>query len=236
MKIIKNDKLIQRNSKIGKYTNFAGLALLLFSLYLSFTSMQKEVTSGQFTLLLVVMLLALVLTQVSIYFGNRWGRSPRPDEALDASLKGLPGDYTIYHFSSPVPHLLIGPAGAWVLLPYHQRGTVTYKNNRFRASGGGFAQGYMRIFGQENLGRPELDAEAETTSLKRFFARQMEDDEIPPIQAALVFLNDNIELQTDDAPLPVLQVKKLKDFIRRQAKESPLPANAIEQAKSLLDQ
>ncbi len=236
MKIIKNEKLIQRNSKIGKYANLAGLALLLLSLYLSFTSLQKETTSQQFTLLLVVMLLALILTQVSIYFGNRWGRSPRPDEILDASLKGLPGDYVIYHFSSPVPHLLIGPAGVWVLLPYHQRGTVTYKNNRFRASGGGFAQGYMRIFGQENLGRPELDAEAEIASMKRFLAKQMEEDEIPPIRAALVFLNEQIELQADDAPLPALQARKLKDFMRRQAKEGPLSADDIERIKSLLGQ
>jgi hypothetical protein len=236
MKIIKNEKLILRNSKIGKYTNIAGLALLLLSLYLSFTSLQGESTSQQFTLLLAVMLLALILTQVSIYFGNRWGRSPRPDEILDTNLKGLPGDYTIYHFSSPVPHLLVGPAGAWVLLPYHQRGLVTYRRNRFRASGGGFAQGYMRIFGQESLGRPELDAETEASSLKRFLAKQMEEDEIPPVRTALVFLNDKIELQTDDAPLPALQVKKLKDFMRRQAKDNPLSADEIERVKSLLAQ
>lgn len=235
MKIVKNEKLIQRNSKIGKYTNIAGLILLLLSLYLSITSLQKEATSQEFTLLLVVMLLALILTQVSIYFGNRWGRSPRPDEALDSALKGLPGDYTLYHFSSPVPHLLVGPAGAWVLLPYHQRGHIAYKNNRFRASGGGFAQGYMRLFGQENLGRPELDAEAEVASLKRFLAKQMEEDEIPPIQAALVFLDDKVELEADDAPLPALQARKLKDFMRRQAKENPLPADAIQRLKSLLE-
>lgn len=233
MKIIKNEKLIQRNSKIGKYANLAGLVLLLLSLYLSFTSLQKEATTQEFTLLLVIMLLALILTQVSIYFGNRWGRSPRPDEVLDASLKGLPGDYVIYHFSSPVPHLLVGPAGIWVLLPYHQRGQITYKNNRFRAGGGGFAQGYMRIFGQENLGRPELDAEAEAASLKRFLAKQMEEDEIPPIQTALVFLDDRIEINVEGAPLPVLQVKKLKDFMRRQAKENPLSAGEIERVKSL---
>ncbi|HAV76072.1 MAG TPA: hypothetical protein DCX53_01825, partial [Anaerolineae bacterium] len=65
------------------------------------------------------------------------------DEKLDAGLKGLQNEFVIYHYKAPASHLLIGPAGVWVLLPFHQRGQVTYKKNRWRNSGGGFLQGYM---------------------------------------------------------------------------------------------
>ena len=91
------------------------------------------------------LLLGFTLTQVGMYFGNRWGRSPRPDEKLDSGLKGLHKDFSIYHWATPVAHLLVGPAGVWVLIPYHQRGQVSYRKNRWKMSGGGFLQNYMRL-------------------------------------------------------------------------------------------
>ncbi len=90
------------------------------------------------------------MTQIGMFFSNRWGRSPRPDEQLDSGLKGLPNEDTIYHYVTPASHLYVGSAGIWVLLPLHQRGRVTYQKNRWKISGGGFMQGYLSIFGQED--------------------------------------------------------------------------------------
>jgi hypothetical protein len=228
MKIIKNEKLIKRNSKIGQYTSLGALAVLGIGMYISFT--QPEL----FIWALAALLGGFTLTQIGMYFGNRWGRSPRPDEKLDTGLKGLPGDFVMYHWTTPVAHLLVGPAGIWVLMPYHQRGQVAYRKNRWRMSGGGFLQNYMRLFGQEGLGRPDLEAEAEINSLRKSLAAQIDEGEIPEIKAAMVFTADGIDIDAKDAPMPALPLKKLKEFMRNKAKEKPITVQELEKVKTAL--
>jgi hypothetical protein len=230
MKIIKNEKLIKRNSKIGQYTSLGALVVLGIGMYISFS--QPDL----FIWALAALLAGFTLTQIGMYFGNRWGRSPRPDEKLDAGLKGLPGDFVMYHWTTPVAHLLVGPAGVWVLLPYHQRGQVTYRKNRWKMSGGGFLQNYMRLFGQEGLGRPDLEAEAEINTVKKTLAAEMDESEIPDIKAALVFTADGIEIDAQDSPMPALPLKRLKEFMRSKAKEKSISAPTLEKVKAALSE
>lgn len=228
MKIIKNEKLIKRNAKIGQYTSLGALAILGIGMYISFT--QPEL----FIWALGALLVGFTLTQIGMYFGNRWGRSPRPDEKLDAGLKGLTKDYSMYHWTTPIAHLLVGPAGVWVLIPYHQRGQVTYRKNRWKMSGGGFLQNYMRLFGQEGIGRPDLEAESEIESIKKTLAKELDEGEIPEINAALVFTNESVEIDAEDTPMPALPIKKLKDFVRNKAKEKPITPQELEKVKAVL--
>ncbi|GAB4421585.1 MAG: hypothetical protein Kow002_10600 [Anaerolineales bacterium] len=100
-------------------------------------------------------------------------------------------------------------------------------------SGGGFLQGYMRIFGQEGLGRPDLEAESEIKTLKKIFSKELA-GEVPEIKAALVFTADDVQIDAEDAPIPALPLKKLKDFMRQQAKEKPISAQELEKVKALL--
>lgn len=228
MKIIKNEKLIKRNAKIGQYTSIGALAVLGVGMYISFTRPELFVWA------VGALLVGFTLTQIGMYFGNRWGRSPRPDERLDAGLKGLHKDFNIYHWTTPVSHLLVGPAGIWVLLPYHQKGNVTYRKDRWKMGGGGFLQGYMRIFGQEGIGRPDLEAETEINSINKALAKELEEDEIPEINAVLVFTTEGVEIDAEDPPIPALPVKKLKNFIRERAKEKPITDEALEKVKAVL--
>lgn len=228
MKIIKNEKLIKRNAKIGQYTSIGALVVLGVGMYISFT--QPEL----FVWALGALLVGFTLTQIGMYFGNRWGRSPRPDEKLDTGLKGLTKDYSIYHWTTSISHLLVGPAGVWVLIPYHQRGRVTYRKNRWKMSGGGLLQNYMRLLGQEGIGRPDLEAESEIQSIKKALAKDLGEDEIPEINAALVFTNEEAEIEAEDAPMPTLPIKKLKDFVRTKAKEKPITPQELEKVKAAL--
>jgi hypothetical protein len=231
MNIIKNEKLIKRNSRIGQWTTIAALAILGGGLYISISNPSNPQ-------LMIYSLLALgvgfILTQVGMYFGNRWGRSPRPDEKIDAGLKGLPGDFSIYHFKMPASHLLVGPAGVWVLIPYRQRGVVTYSKDRWRIGGGGLLQAYMSIFGQEGIGRPDLEAEAEIKAVQKFLGKTMPDTEIPDVQAALVFLHEDSEIQVENAPRPALKVEQLKTFMRQKAKERPISPIQLAAVKAAL--
>ena len=229
MKIIKNEKLIERNGKIGQWISLAALAVLALGMYISFTK------PDLFTYSLICLLVGFIMTQVGMYMGNRWGRSPRPDEKIDAGLKGLHSDFNLYHYSSPVPHLLVGPSGAWALLPYHQRGKVEFKKNRWKMSGGGFLQSYMRIFGQESIGRPDLDAENEIITLRKFLVKKLDEADIPEIKSILVFTNDEVELEIGDSPIPALNLKQLKEFLRQGTKNRVLTNEQIAKITGLFD-
>ena len=87
MKIIKNEKLIQRNGKIGGWLSIGALAVLGGGMYISFTKPEWFVYS------LVCLVLGFILTQIGMYMSTRWGRSPRPDEKIDTSLKGLHSEF-----------------------------------------------------------------------------------------------------------------------------------------------
>jgi hypothetical protein len=230
MRVIKNENLIKRNGRIGQWSSLGALGVLGLGMYLSF---QRP---DLFTYAVAALILGFLMTQVGMYFSNRWGRSPRPDEQLDAGLKGLPGEATIYHYVTPVPHLLVGPMGVWVLLPYRQRGRLTYQGNRWRLRGGGFMQGYMSIFGQEGLGRPDLDAAGQIEAMKKFLSKNMAEAEIPAINAALVFTNDELEIDGANPTLPALPLRKLKDFIRQKTKEQQATPLAILRIQELLPQ
>jgi hypothetical protein len=92
----------------------------------------------------------------------------------------------------------------------------------------------MSLFGQEGIGRPDLEAEAEIKAVKKFLSKSFEEHEIPNVQAVLVFLNEQVEIQANDAPHPALKIDQLKSFMRQKAKERPIPATSLVQIKTLL--
>lgn len=230
MKIIKNEKLIARNSKLGNWISIAALAILGGGMYISFSKPELFVYS------VVSLLVGYILTQVGMYMSNRWGRSPRPDEKIDAGLKGLHSDFSMYHYVTPTPHLLVGPAGVWVLIPMHQNGKVEFNGKRWKLSGGGFIQSYMKIFGQEGLGKPELQANAEIESVKKYFEKHLDGQQVPEVKALLVFTHDKIEVEASDSPIPALKLKQLKEFIRQEAKNKVLSSQKIFEISNLFVQ
>lgn len=231
MKIVSNSKLIRRNAKIGQYTSTGALVVLGIGLYLSFAK------PNLFAYSLLALVVGFFLSQVGMYFSNKWGRNPRPDEVIDKSLKGLGREYTIYHFVTPVPHLLVGPAGIWTISPHYQSGVVSYEKNRWRAKGGGFVQSYLRLFGQENIGRPDLESEAEIDSAKKYLKKALpEGTEVPEVRTALLFVHPKVDLQLDGAPLPALTPKDMKDFLREESKSRPITDSTLDQIRTALPQ
>ena len=231
MKIVTNDRLIKRNAKIGQYTSLGALVVLGIGLFITF----KYPT--YFAYSLAALLIGFFMSQIGIHFTNRWGRNPHPDEIIDKSLKGLGRDFTIYHYVTPVSHLLVGPAGVWTITPYFQSGTVVYDKKRWRLKGGGFLQSYMRLFGQDNLGRPELESQAEVNSAKRYLTRVLpEGTELPQVRSALLFANPKVELNVEDAPIPAMAPKDLKDFLREKIKEKSISESTLSSIRAALPQ
>ncbi len=223
MRIIRDDKRIQRYGRIGQRLGLGGLGVLIAGMYISFKM------PNYFSIAWLALLVGFTLSQISIFLSNRYGRRPRPDEHLDAALKGLDDRYTIYHDSAPTSHMLLGPAGLWVLLPRHQAGKITYEKGRWKQRGGGFFQAYLRMFAQEGLGRPDLDVDFESDKIKKFVQKKSPDLSLPEIQTALVITNDKAEIgDVEAAPFATVELKKLKELVRKKAKEKGLPPEKVE--------
>lgn len=219
MEILSNEKLIKRNARIGQITMLAGLGVLLGGMYISFTNPEEY-----FSLSIIALFVGFILSQIGIYFSNRWGKRPRPDEILDKSLKGLDSKYTLYHYRTPASHLLIGPAGILVIIPKQQGGTISYSNGRYRQKGGNL---YLKIFGQEGIGRPEIEIKSEIDSVLKYLQSKFPDSELPQVEGILVFTNPKVVLEINEEqnpPADSVQIDKLKDLIRKKGKSKPLPA------------
>jgi len=228
MNIVRNERLIKRNARIAQITMVSSLLILAGGMYLSFRYPQEVGYS------LTALLVGFMLSQIGIFFSNRWGRRPRPDELLDQALKGLDSKYTLFHYTGPASHLLVGPTGLWVLLPYYQRGTITYSKGRWRQKGGNF---YLKIFAQESLGRPEMEINGEVNSLMNFLKKHVSEEEIPSIQAAMVFTNPkaNVEVPEEENPPAIaVPIAKLKETVRKPAKGKSLSFDKLKSIQDLL--
>lgn len=225
MEIATNDRLIHRNARIGQITSIVGLLVLAGGMFISFTRPEM------FSISLVALLVGFGLSQIGIYFGNRWGRHPRPDEVLNAALKGLDGRYSLYHYTTPTSHLLVGPSGVWVLMPRQQAGKITYDENkkRWRQKGGNL---YLKIFAQENLGRPDLEVGSEIHAISSYLEEHLDEEKVPDVQAALIMTNEKCEVDADNAPSPTMEVRQLKDFIRKTAKGKPISLDLVREIQN----
>lgn len=227
MKIASNTKLITRNSKIGRYTTFASLAVLGIGLYISFTAPEA------FSWSLGALVIGFLLSQVGLTYSSKFGKSPRPDESLTQALKGLEDKFTLYHYESPTNHLLVGPAGVWVLLPYFQAGTIRYNaaKNRWTQKGGNF---FLKAFGQENLGRPDTEIQYGINETRKFLEKQLPGAELPEIRAALLFFNEKTELAVEGAPYPAIKADKAKDFFRKRVKDMGIAPDLLAKILAVL--
>jgi len=227
MKIASNTKLINRNQKIARYTTFGSLAILGIGLYITF------VAPNALTWSLTALVIGFLLSQVGMSYSNKFGKSPRPDEALTASLKGLEDKFTLYHYSGPVNHMLIGPAGIWVLMPYFQGGTISFNaaKNRWVQKGGNF---FLKMFGQESMGRPDLETQYGINQVKKFLEKEFPDTPLPEVQAALIFFNKNVTMNVEGAPIPALLGEKAKEFFRKRVKETSISPELVTRIQKLL--
>lgn len=229
MNIVSNDRLIRRNTRIAQFCMLGGLVVLVGGMFVSFRYPEMV------TISLGALMVGFLLSQIGIYFSNRWGRSPRPDEQLSNALKGLDHKFTLYHYSTPVSHLLVGPTGVWILLPRHQVGTISYSKGRWRQKGG---NPYLKIFAQEGIGRPDLEIIAEAESLQKFLSKVVPIEKQPPIQTALVMTSPKATVnisEDDQPPSATVVLKELKDLVRKPIRGKTLSAERIKMLTTVLE-
>lgn len=230
MKIISNDKLIKRNTRVGNITSLASVAVLGVGMYFSF----KDVDGKYLPLTFSSLIVGFLLFQIGNYYMNRFGKPPRPDQKISAALKGMDDKYTLYHFTTNIPHLLVGPSGIYCLLPYNQPGTISYNStkNRWKQSGGNF---FLKTFGGDNLGRPDLDGNYAVSDITKYFEKKGVNLGTAVPEAVLVFVNDKATLNSEGYTGGAVTADKLKEYIRKRAKLSPLSPELLAAISEKLD-
>ncbi len=226
MKIITNTKLIGRNKKISAYSTVAALVLLGVGFYLT---LRSDATSMFYSF--VALLLGIMIWQISIYYTNRWGAKVCPYELITGALKGLEDKYTLYHFSTPVSHLLAGPTGLWVLVPILAGGKISYENGKWKQKG---VNPIFKFFTQDKIGRPDSEARLEISALNSALAKKGIKIDPEWIKPMALFFNMKAELNTKDAPIPCLPSSKVKDYLRKVPKSASVPPEQLLNLKGIL--
>lgn len=229
MKIITNEKKKKTNRRIAIISTLLGMAILISGLVISLRF------RNQVTYSLLALLLGFLFAQIGMFFTNRWGRNPSTDEQINQALKGLDQKYTLCHYYTPTYHLLSGPAGVWILFPYHLTGRIGFKNGRWQHGGSAF----LRFFGKESLGRPDLELSYEIEKIQKFLKPIFEEETFIPVRGMLVFMNPRVTIDIDPSenpPAPALHLDKLKDFLRKEARQKPLSLEKIEKINEFLAQ
>lgn len=233
MKLVINEKLIKKNKTIGQVTTFSSLAILALGLVFAFS---QDITKIIYSYIALVA--GFTLSQIGMSFSGRFGRSPRYDEVFASAFEKLRHEYSFYVYSSPVPMVLIGPCGIWVPVPIVAGGKVSYKNNKWRQEGGNFM---MKLFGQEGLGKPDLEAKADIQALQKYMeTKGIPIEQQPPIKHVLVVLLKNTEVgDISQAPIPVVELQDLKRYIRREDRDNctaPLSEEELAKLNTVFDE
>ena len=95
--------------------------------------------------------------------------------------------------------------------------------------------GYLKIFAQESLGRPDMDVTNAVEEIQTFLKKKLGSDvfpteSLPPVQAALVFTNARAEIaipEDADPPAATVMLKELKSLVRKVEKGKGLPVEKI---------
>jgi len=213
MKIIRNQTKIKRNKTTSQMVLYLSMAILLAGFLWSI----NDPDSVQITLSYVLIAIAYVLVQVSLYMANKWGRSPRPDEIVENSLKGLNDQFTLYNYTTPIPHLLVGPAGIWILKPYYHSGEITYNPDKKRYEQLGGPNIISKWFAQESLPNILEESNLQRKKLENYF-QSLNLGEPQHIFVANIFFSKKADVMAKNAPEVTVHTDKLKEIIRSNAK------------------
>ena len=207
MKKAINEKLIKRNKIIGNVTSIGGIAILAAGLFINMkpTPTRTMISFG-------ALIVGFIVAQISTNYVSRFGRSPRFDEIIANNLDKLNNQYTFHVYSGPVPMLLVGPSGLWIPIPLVAGGEITY-DKKWRQHGGSF---FMKMFGQENIGKPEMEVASNEKQVRDFLKSHLEDVEIPPINSVLIAINPKAVIgDVENAPIPLVETSGLRRYIRK---------------------
>ncbi len=226
MRVITNDKLIERRSRYARYAAFGGMGLLLASLVSSFRS-------DYLALAYAALFAGFILAYIGSVLANKWLKQPRADQALVKSLKGLDQRYHLYNFLLPAPHVLLTPTGVLVFKTKSHEGAITRANGKWSQ-----AWRWSRLFGgmgEEPLGNPLVELDEEIAKMRKLLAKKIPSAEAVPLEGYVVFTDPRAQLSLDDPNLPVVRADNLKETLRKSKRGPALPPQLFADVEKALN-
>jgi hypothetical protein len=231
LKVRTDEALIASRQRIGRYAAFAGLAILLGGLIISFRSQTPAMVGVTYGALVV----GMFLSSIGIYLADKWVQEPRSDQALENILRGFDDKYTLYNYVLPAEHVLLTPYGLVVLVVRRQGDTIRYVDNRWKHEQGLFKR--VQGLSRERLGDPIRQMENDIEQMNDLMATALPEEEADiSVEGAVVFTHPDVNLDTSGAPVDVMHVKKLQGYVRRVDKrQRRLKEEVRQELESVLD-
>lgn len=220
MRLYINERLVRRNSLLGKILTWGGLGIVVGSVVISLqspTELNPYVFGG---------FLGVFATQFGTLLTNRWGRRPRLDEYIGDALKGLDDRFALFHYLLRADHALFTPNGIFALIPRTEEGVISFQEGKWLQLRE--KRGFLRRGGTREI--PALDRQAQSGAkkLQRSLSKSFPGETLPDVQPILVFLHTEANVQVQDSLHPALHVKKLKAWLRRLPKSKGLTRDQID--------
>ncbi len=210
---------IKRSRKLGLVLTISGLVLMLGAVAASF------LYQTYITIIFGASLIGLFVSQAGRQMFDRWGRSPRIDEILDAALKGLDARYAIFHYALGASHALFCPSGVFALCTSDIDGKIEFSKGKWLRTPAKPSR--FRPPSPRPLAEPSRQATSEVTALQRDLAKHLKREEVIPVEPIMVFLHPNADVEAESAPFAAVHVKKLKAHMRSLAKGNALSAEDV---------
>lgn len=226
MRVTTNTKFIKRRAKFGTYASLGGIAILAAGMIASFRPTTVWLS-------LIALIAGFVLAQFGNYNLRRWGRTPRPDQILEESLKGFDDKYHYYAWSLGAPYVLLTPHGIYSFVTRDQNGQVTVNGANWKTK---FSVGRALLaFSQEGLGNPTQEAQAHALKVQEWIRGQL--PEIPvTVQPAIVFIDPRVQLDVNEPVVPVMDPKGIKKWLRGSGKGEFFKGADFRALETLLDE
>jgi hypothetical protein len=227
MRIVTNQKLVNRNRKWAQYLFFLSFALLIGGLLI--TNQQGSVqTTGDILLTVVapalVLPIAFIATLASVRMTNLWARLPRPEDALRDGLKGINPKAVLYnYFHFPARHVLFAPQGVFAMVTRFQDGHYVCVGDQW-STRQGFARRLLSIFRFDGIGNPTSDALKAKQHVQSLLESSGIDVEVQPL---IVFVSPRVHLELQDTVVPVVHTTikhelGIKKYLQEAGKDKKL--------------
>lgn len=228
MTIIRDDKKIARLRLLSQICSILGMGALIGGMVLIFFGDLQDVFWLQMTALLV----GWFLSQIGIYFAQRYLRRPRPDEVLDENLGKAAKNGRLYHYVLPAPHVLLLPTGIIILIAKYQGGRISVTDDKWSQGG----LGLRRFFGQEGIGNPTKEAENSVAALASFLKKEAPSVAEVPIGALIVFTTKGLkDLDLKGSSIPAMHYTKVKGYLKQKRRTERLPAADYDAIQAAFD-
>jgi hypothetical protein len=226
MRIVTNERLVKRNKSVATYLFFVSLLILITGFFiangqlLGFDMLETLDPVLYVWIMPVVLLLGFMSTMISVRMTNLWVRRPRPEEAIQAGLKGISNKSAIYsYFHFPARHVLICPQGVFAIITRFQDGKFTVEGDRWKTHRGCVGQ-FFSFFRLDNIGNPTREAQEAAAYIRYIIEDYDPDLEVQPL---IIFVDPRADVTIIDPTVPVLYADpklkpNLKDYLRDLAK------------------